>query len=239
MVTSVAQISVTCNARNIELYNKGEYMGLTRGSLESDVLFVHNMDDYTSVNGIVTNEISFKFLSLKPVKYGPVLVDTFSIVVGPSQSAPSPPEPMPGSNSMAMLMMMMSAAKNGQSQTPAPFALSDEVHPPPAKKNESMRVLESKEEKDKVNISPTHLPDFAETIMSQVSALLDRKLMPIVDKLDKVEETLARLERQLAPDHKNDNTVDNELVVMSAKDDLDTGLKSDILALKRAVRSST
>ena len=63
--------------------------------------------------------------------------------------------------------------------------------------------------------------------------------MPIVDKLDKVEETLARLERQLAPDHKNDNTVDNELVVMSAKDDLDTGLKSDILALKRAVRSST
>ena len=119
MVTSVAQISVTCNARNIELYNKGEYMGLTRGSLESDVLFVHNMDDYTSVNGIVTNEISFKFLSLKPVKSGPVLVDTFSIVVGPSQSAPSPPEPMPGSNSMAMLMMMMSAAKNGQSQTPA------------------------------------------------------------------------------------------------------------------------
>ena len=93
--------------------------------------------------------------------------------------------------------------------------------------------MEPKEE-----TSSAQLPDFAELIMSHVSTLLDQKLMPIVSKLEKVEETLARLERQLAPGQENDSNEDDGLVVMSTKEGIDAGLESDLLALRGAIRSS-
>ena len=134
---------------------------------------------------------------------------------------------------MAMLMMMMTAAKGNQGQTQAPFALSDKVYPPPTNERESTPVMEPKEE-----TSSAQLPDFAELIMSHVSTLLDQKLMPIVSKLEKVEETLARLVRQLAPGQENDSNEDDGLVVMSTKEGIDAGLESDLLALRGAIRSS-
>ena len=235
-VMTIAKLSVTCNARNVEVYSKGDYLGLTRGALERDVMFVHNMEDHFPIDG--TSEVSLKFLSLRPIKSGPVLLYDFRVDVGPLQKAPSPPEPMPGSNSMAMLMMMMGAAKGnqsqGQSRAPLPSAAQEEDTPPmgDTKKEESVDAP----------APPPQLPDFAGLIMSQVGALLDQKLQPIMSKLNKVEATLVRLERQVAGQEKGNEEDDKDdelkVVVDSNEGGIDAGLESDLLALRQAMRAS-
>jgi hypothetical protein len=237
-LTSVSKISIVCNARNVEIYDKGEYLGLSRGAIERDVMFVHNMEDHLPGDGVVTSEISLKFLSLRPIKSGPVLMDIFTVVVGPLQQAPSPPEPMPGSNSMAMLMMMMGAAKGNTGQSDTHLPPGNSVRRPFARGGESPPIADLKKEEGKVEALPD-LQDFAGLIMGQVSALLDQKLLPIVSKLDKVEETLARLEQQIAHgQEKNSNAEEEIVVVTSTKQGIEKGLESDLLALREAVRSN-